>query len=112
MEEQPEAVLTRSSGGEERRLATSSRSGSLARKEAALDQDERGNLPRRGWRSRGTGRTERDRSPLYREGKRKGENERAGKTTGENDSVGRGWRRLDGQRWKDGAGSWGSPGKR
>ena len=40
MEEQPEAALTRSSGGEERRLATSSRSGSLAHNEAALDQDE------------------------------------------------------------------------
>ncbi len=62
VEEQPEAALTRSSGGEERRLATLSRSGSLARKEAALDQDESGNGPRRGWISRG------DRSPLYRRG--------------------------------------------
>ena len=31
-----------------RRLATSSRSGSLAHNEAALDQDEGGNGPRRG----------------------------------------------------------------
>ncbi len=68
VEEQPETALTRSSGGEERRLATSSRSGSLARKEAALDQDESGNGPRRGWRSRGAGCTVRDRSPLYRRG--------------------------------------------
>ena len=48
VEEQLEAALTRSSGGEERRLATLSRSGSLARKEAALDQDESGNRPIRG----------------------------------------------------------------
>ncbi len=68
VEEQPEAALTRSSGGEERRLATLSRSGSLARKKAALDQDESGNGPRRGWRSRGAGCTERDRSSLYRRG--------------------------------------------
>ncbi len=40
MEEQPEAALMRSGGGEERRLATSARPGTLARKEAALGQDE------------------------------------------------------------------------
>ncbi len=60
VEEQPEAALTRSSGGEERQLATLSRTGSLARNEAALDKDESGNGPRRGWRSRGAGCTERD----------------------------------------------------
>ena len=65
MEEQPEVALTRSSDGEERRLATSSGSGSLARKEAALDQDESRNGPRRGWRSRGAGCMVWDRSPLY-----------------------------------------------
>ena len=48
MEKQPEAALTRFSGGEERRLATTSRTGSLAHKEAALYQDE-------GGRSRGAG---------------------------------------------------------
>ena len=49
-------------------LATSSRSKSLAHKEAALDQDEGGNGPRRGWRLWGAGRAERDRRPLYRRG--------------------------------------------
>ena len=68
MEEQPEAALMRSSGGEERRLATFARPGTLARKEAVLDQDEGGEGPRRGWRSRSEGRTERDRSPLSRRG--------------------------------------------
>jgi hypothetical protein len=61
VEEQPEAALMRYSDGEERRLAT-------ARKEAALDQDESGNGPRRGWRLRGAGCTVWDRSPLYRRG--------------------------------------------
>ena len=68
VEEQPEAALTKSSGGEERRLAPSFRSESLARKEEALDQDEGGNGPRRGWRLWGAGRAERDRRPLYRRG--------------------------------------------
>ena len=68
MEEQPEAALMRSSGGEERRLATSAGPGTLALKEAALDQDEGGKGPRRGWRSRSEGRAERDRSPLSRRG--------------------------------------------
>jgi hypothetical protein len=58
VEEQPEAALTRSSGGEERRLATLSRSGSLARKEAALragmGREEAGNRGVRDARS-GTG---------------------------------------------------------
>ena len=68
MEEQPEAALMRSSGGEERRLATSARPETLARKEAALDPDAGGAGPGRGWRSRSEGRTERDRSPLSRRG--------------------------------------------
>jgi len=68
VEEQPETALMRSSGGEERRLATSARPETLARKEAALDQDEGGKGPRRGWRSRSEGRAERDRSPLSRRG--------------------------------------------
>ena len=66
MREQPEAALTKSSGGEERRLATSSRLESLARKEAALDRDKGGNGLRRGWRLRDAGRAERNRRPLYR----------------------------------------------
>jgi hypothetical protein len=68
VEEQPEAALMRSSGGEERRLATSAGPGTLALKKAALDQDEGGKGPRRGWRSRGAGCTERDRRPLSRRG--------------------------------------------
>ena len=48
VKEQPESVLTRSIGGDERRQA-SSRSGSLACKEATLDQDEGRNGTRRGW---------------------------------------------------------------
>ena len=61
-----------------------------------LDQDKGRNVTRRGWRSRGAGKTER-----LAEGKRMGakreaaererrvRNERAGKTAGERDSAGR-----------------------
>ena len=68
VEEQPEAALMRCSGGEERRLATSAGPGTLALKKAALDQDEGGKGPRRGWRPRGAGCMERDRRPLSRRG--------------------------------------------
>ena len=64
MKEQPEVALTRSIGGDERRLA-SSRSGSLACKEATLDQDEGRNGTRRG---RDMGSMDRGRSPLHRRG--------------------------------------------
>ena len=65
---QARGALMRSSGGEERRLATSAEPGTLALKKAALDQDEGGKGPRGGWRSRGAGCTERDRRPLSRRG--------------------------------------------
>ena len=65
MKEQPEAALTRSIGEDERRRLASSRLGSLACKEATLDQDEGRNGTRRG---RDVGSTDRGRSPLHRRG--------------------------------------------